>query len=62
MRLKVPLDIRANQCSALFQVDAPRTGAGPLEGLYLLEVELDGQRRMLQIGLDPKRCATHYPI
>lgn len=62
MRLQIPLDIRSDQCCALFQVDAPRIGDSDTAGYYLLEVELGGQRRTLQVALHPQRCASHYPV
>ncbi|WP_375751456.1 hypothetical protein [Vibrio sp. HN007] len=60
MKLSIPIDIRSNQCSALFQVEAPLTGRD--NSFYFLEVELDGEKRTLQIELNPEKSVTHYPV
>ncbi|MDG3084746.1 hypothetical protein P7F88_01030 [Vibrio hannami] len=63
MTLQIPMDIRSNQCSALFQVEAPITGSDKEESnFYFLEVELDGEKRTLQVELNPEKSVSHYPV
>ncbi|WED21499.1 hypothetical protein L3Q72_12825 [Vibrio sp. JC009] len=61
MTLTMPLDLRSQESSALFQVDAPLASTASDSGYYLLEVELDGQKRTLQVELSPEKCVSHYP-
>lgn len=56
---QLPVDMRTNQVSALFQLDAPNTSAG---AMYLLEVALDGQQLVLPIKLTPELCAQHFSL
>ena len=61
----VPIDVRQNHTSVLFQVDAPRywNPEHPQDNdLYLIEVELDGQKHHIQIGLSESQCAAHFPL
>lgn len=65
MTYQLPIDVRSDHASALFQVEAP-IYVDPLhpmpEQLYLLEIMLDGQSRRLHIGLSENQCVTHYPV
>jgi len=60
MRYLIPLDIRSNQATAIFQIDAPRLIKENY--WYLLEVELDGQKYTHQVGLNPNLNANHFPV
>ncbi|MDV7105416.1 hypothetical protein R3X26_13480 [Vibrio sp. TH_r3] len=57
---QIPLDVRVNHVTALFQIDAPKLAKENF--CYLLEVELDEQKHTHQVGLHPSRNAEHYPI
>lgn len=59
MKYQIPLDVRSNQATALFQIDAPRLSND--DHWYLLEVELDEQKHTHQVGLNPNRNAIHFP-
>lgn len=60
---QIPLDTRNNRASALFQIDAPRFSQNDEQkDFYLLEVELEGQKHMHQVSLNPSKSAQHYPI
>lgn len=59
MTYQIPLDIRSDQATAIFQIDAPRTVDD--NQYYLLQIELDEQKYTHQVGLHPKRLAKHYP-
>ncbi len=65
MTLNVPLDVRDDHASVLFQVEAPRTyrleQPDPAD-LYLLQVSLDGQQREFHIGLNSSQCVVHFPL
>ncbi|USD65583.1 hypothetical protein [Vibrio sp. SCSIO 43136] len=56
---QLPLDMRSNQTSALFQIEAPLVD---VEGAYQLDVHLDGQHFSIPITLDTELCARHFPI
>lgn len=61
----VPLDVRSNHASALFQIDAPKyydTITPNVNDLYQLTVQLDGQELMFNIGLSEDLCVSHFPI
>ncbi|MFC1234761.1 hypothetical protein [Vibrio sp. F74] len=60
MTYQIPLDIRTNQATALFQVEAPRLNKD--NHWYLLEVELDEQKQTHQVGLNPNLNVEHYPV
>ncbi|WP_394128007.1 hypothetical protein [Vibrio hepatarius] len=65
MTYHLPIDVRDNHTSALFQIEAPIYADAEkpnLDDLYLLEVTLDGQTRRLHIGLSKDMCVSHYPL
>ncbi len=65
MTYHIPIDVRADHATALFQIDAPRY-ANPIfpndRDLYQLNVMLDGQSRNMRIGLSRDLCVTHFPL
>lgn len=65
MTYHVPIDVRNNHASALFQVEAPvyvdAENPNPAD-FYQLEVSLDGQVQSFKIGLSEDLCVTHFPI
>jgi hypothetical protein len=65
MTYHLPIDVRNNHVSALFQVEAPvyadLTAPDPND-LYPLEVTLDGQTKHFSIGLSQDLCVTHFPV
>ncbi len=54
-RYNIPLDLRSDHASALFQIDAP-SPATP----YQLEIELDGQTLSAPVVLDEAISVTHF--
>lgn len=65
MTYNLPIDVRDNHASALFQIEAPiyaDSVAPKLEDLYLLEVTLDGQTQRFHVGLSKEMCVSHYPL
>ena len=65
MTYHVPIDVRDNHATALFQIEAPiyATLDNPNPGdLYLLEVNLDGQTQRFHVGLSQDLRVSHYPI
>ena len=65
MTYQLPIDVRNNHVSALFQVEAPiyfNAHHPDPNDLYPLEVTLDGQTKKLSIGLSDDLCVTHFPI
>ncbi|POF59012.1 hypothetical protein CRN58_10995, partial [Vibrio vulnificus] len=54
-RYNIPLDLRSDHASALFQIDAP-SPATP----YQLEIELDGQTLRAPVVLDEAISVTHF--
>ncbi|MCG9684948.1 hypothetical protein L1D31_20685 [Vibrio sp. Isolate23] len=65
MTYHLPIDVRNDHVSALFQVEAPIyfNASQPDPGeLYQLEVMLDGQCQKFNIGLSEDLCVTHFPI
>ncbi|WP_154114902.1 glycosyl hydrolase 2 galactose-binding domain-containing protein [Vibrio cincinnatiensis] len=62
---QLPIDIRSDHVSALFQVEAPKyyqpESPNPKD-LYTISVELDGQKAELQLGLSDRFCVTHFPL
>lgn len=64
MTYQLPIDVRAQSVSALFQIEAPiyADSANPKQSdLYSLEISLDGQYRAFNIGLSESLCVSHYP-
>ncbi|MEH0688609.1 hypothetical protein H4F17_06000 [Vibrio cholerae] len=65
MTYHLPLDVRAQSVSALFQVEAPVyydvNDPNPAH-LYALEVGLDGQKQHFELGLSESLCVTHFPL
>lgn len=65
MTYHLPIDVRSDHASALFQVEAPiyadLTAPDPAD-LYQLEVMLDGQVQRFNIGLSKDLCVTHFPL
>ncbi|WP_194438418.1 glycosyl hydrolase 2 galactose-binding domain-containing protein [Vibrio fluminensis] len=65
MTYHLPIDVRNNHTSALFQVEAPiyfDVNQPNPQHLYQLQVSLDGQTREYQVGLSEDLCAQHYPV
>jgi len=65
MTYHLPIDVRSDHASALFQVEAPKyyDPFSPSESdLYDISVELDGQKRSFKIGLSEDLCVTHFPL
>lgn len=65
MTYQIPIDMRSQQASALFQIDAPKSHQALHEQLpeyYLLRVELDDQEFMAQVALDRQFCVSHFPV
>ncbi|SHO55612.1 glycosyl hydrolase 2 galactose-binding domain-containing protein [Vibrio quintilis] len=61
----IPIDVRTNHASALFQVEAPRyydPEHPDDEDLYLLTVQLDGQNQTCRIGLSDSLQVLHFPV
>lgn len=65
MTYHLPIDVRSDHASALFQIEAPiyadKVSPNPKD-LYLLEVTLDGQSQRFHVGLNKDMCVSHYPI
>ncbi|NAX45061.1 MULTISPECIES: glycosyl hydrolase 2 galactose-binding domain-containing protein [unclassified Vibrio] len=65
MSYQLPIDVRHQHASALFQVEAPKyadlTQLNPND-LYTLSVQLDGQQQSFHIALSEDLCVTHFPI
>ncbi|MGL5429177.1 MAG: glycosyl hydrolase 2 galactose-binding domain-containing protein [Vibrio sp.] len=62
---QVPIDMRSNHASVLFQVDAPKIydQAQPnAQDLYLISVQLDGQTQHFQLALSEAHCVSHFPL
>ncbi len=65
MAYQLPIDVRDNHTSALFQVEAPiyyDLNAPNPDHLYQLEVSLDGQKQNYQVALCEQFCVKHYPV
>ncbi len=65
MTYHLPIDVRNNQASALFQIEAPiyfDTKQPDPAHLYQLEVTLDQQTQCFNVGLSKDLCVQHYPI
>ncbi|WP_394249452.1 hypothetical protein [Vibrio profundi] len=63
MKYVLPIDVRSEHTSALFQIEAPKCANldSPDErDLYSLEVELDGQYEHTMIALHPSACVTNF--
>ncbi len=54
-RYSIPLDLRSDHASALFQIDAPSQ-----QHEYQLEIELDGQILSAPVALDEATSVTHF--
>ncbi len=65
MTYHIPIDVRAEQASALFQIEAPKyadlNNPDPSD-LYELSVELDGQRQDFSVALSQDLCVTHLVL
>ncbi|MUJ27048.1 hypothetical protein GNP82_04570 [Aliivibrio fischeri] len=65
MTLTIPVDVRNNQVSALFQVEAPKYWSDEqnnLDDLYRVEITLDGQLHELEFGLCETENVIHFPL
>jgi hypothetical protein len=65
MTLTLPVDVRGDHVSALFQVEAPKywdDKAHNHDDLYLIVVTLDGQQHELEIGLCRTENVIHFPL
>ncbi|WP_153446208.1 glycosyl hydrolase 2 galactose-binding domain-containing protein [Vibrio algicola] len=68
MTYTVPLDIRSDHVSAIFQIDAPQQALlsddsrDVLSGATQLFVHLDGYHFPFDIGLSETQCVSHYPL
>ncbi|RTZ14331.1 hypothetical protein EJ063_16910 [Vibrio aquaticus] len=65
MTYHLPIDVRNDHVSALFQVEAPvyidPKSPNPND-LYQLDVTLDGQSQQFKVGLSKDLCVTHFPL
>ncbi|EVU14472.1 hypothetical protein D046_5106 [Vibrio parahaemolyticus V-223/04] len=65
MTYHIPIDVRADHASALFQIEAPKyadlNDPDPKD-LYQLAVELDGQRQAFSVALSQELCVTHVVL
>ncbi|EGQ8057161.1 hypothetical protein ACER1C_003896 [Vibrio alginolyticus] len=65
MTYHIPIDVRAEHASALFQIEAPKyadlTDPDPSD-LYQLSVELDGQHQNFTVALSQELCVTHVVL
>lgn len=62
---QVPIDVRSDHASVLFQVDAPRiydVRRPKTDDLYWITVQLDGQTKRFQLGLSEAYCVSHFPL
>ncbi|MBP3140957.1 glycosyl hydrolase 2 galactose-binding domain-containing protein [Aliivibrio fischeri] len=65
MTLTIPVDVRSEQVSALFQVEAPKYWSDEknnLDDLYRVEITLDGQLHELEFGLCETENVIHFPL
>lgn len=65
MTLVLPVDVRSDHVSALFQVEAPKywnDETPQAEDLYQIDVFLDGQLHQLEIGLSKNANVIHFPL
>ncbi|MDE1329439.1 glycosyl hydrolase 2 galactose-binding domain-containing protein [Vibrio aestuarianus] len=65
MSYQLPIDVRQDHASALFQVEAPKyADLNKLDpsDLYTLTVQLDGQQQSFHIALSEDLCVTHFPL
>ncbi|MCG6282906.1 hypothetical protein K6U46_16805, partial [Vibrio diabolicus] len=65
MTYHLPIDVRSDHASALFQVEAPKyydVNHPDPRDLYEVSVELDGQRQAFKLGLSHSQCVTHFPV
>ena len=65
MTYLLPIDVRNNHTSALFQIEAPIYNDSIQSAddyFYQLEVSLDDQTQRFDVGLCEALCVQHYPI
>nr|VVV05069.1 hypothetical protein AW0309160_02489 [Aliivibrio wodanis] len=65
MTLTLPVDVRGDHVSALFQVEAPKYWNDQTKNsndLYVVSVMLDGQLHELEIGLSKTENVIHFPL
>lgn len=65
MTLTIPVDVRSDQVSALFQVEAPKYWSDEKpnsDNLYRVEITLDGQLHELEFGLCETENVIHFPL
>lgn len=65
MTLTLPVDVRSDHVSALFQVEAPKYWDDQMQNsddLYVIDVILDGQHHELEIGLCRTENVIHFPL
>ncbi|MUK70600.1 glycosyl hydrolase 2 galactose-binding domain-containing protein [Aliivibrio fischeri] len=65
MTLTIPVDVRSDQVSALFQVEAPKYWCDEKPNsndLYRVEITLDGQLHELEFGLCETENVIHFPL
>lgn len=65
MTLTIPVDVRGDHVSALFQVEAPKYWNDQTKNpndLYVVSVMLDGQLHELEIGLSKTENVIHFPL
>ena len=65
MTLTIPVDVRGDHVSALFQVEAPKYWDDQTKNpndLYVVSVMLDGQHHELEIGLSKTENVIHFPL
>ncbi|MDF2156045.1 hypothetical protein [Vibrio sp. CAU 1672] len=61
----IPIDVRADHASVLFQIDAPKyadlNDPDPRD-FYQLAVELDGQHQAFSVALSQELCVSHMVL
>jgi hypothetical protein len=61
----IPIDVRADHASVLFQIDAPKyadlNDPDPRD-FYQLAVELDGQHQAFSVALSQDLCVSHMVL
>lgn len=65
MTYHLPIDMRSDHVTAIFQVDAPRyydIEQPNQADLYSLDVKMDQQQVSLQLALSDTLCVTHFPL
>ncbi|AUI87029.1 beta-galactosidase [Vibrio azureus] len=62
MTYSIPIDVRSDHASALFQIEAPKYAdpdSPAQKDLYQLSIDLDGQQQSFSIALNQTLCISH---